>query len=159
MKIRLAIAAVIAAINCQVCFCEELGPPLLTKEQAAQWFGTNSDFFKTHFPEHVPTFHTLRVLGGPKFGESFTNYFNLAVVEWKYEVVTNWNDFGTYRVPTKLHGTNYVFVSVITQQFGFIVSNTVAVVQWHEKRIPVVLESLRIGTTSRVLWNETEFQN
>ena len=72
------------------------------------------------------------------------------------ELVTNWTttsiEYPTDRNQTINGATTLLYVTTGYHESGVIISNTVATVEWHGKQIPVVLESVKIGTTNRVTW-------
>lgn len=85
-----------------------------------------------------------------------TNIVNLPATI-STEIVTNWT---TTRVESPTSSEWKPGLNVITLEYratgyhesGVILSNTVATIEWRGKQIPVVLESVQIGTTNRVIW-------
>jgi len=73
------------------------------------------------------------------------------------ELVTNWT---TTSIESPVRSESKPGLNVITLEYratgyhesGVIISNTVATIEWHGKQVPVVLESVQIGTTNRVTW-------
>lgn len=73
------------------------------------------------------------------------------------ELVTNWT---TTSIESPVRPESKPGLNVITLEYratgyhesGAIISNTVATIEWHGKQVPVVLESVQIGTTNRVTW-------
>lgn len=73
------------------------------------------------------------------------------------EVVTNWT---TTSIESPVRPVSQPGLNIITLEYratgyhetGVISSNTVATIEWHGKQVPVVLESVQIGTTNRVTW-------
>lgn len=73
------------------------------------------------------------------------------------ELVTNWT---TTSIESPVRAESKPGLNVMTLEYratgyhqsGVIISNTVATIEWHGKQVPVVLESVQIGTTNRVTW-------
>jgi len=73
------------------------------------------------------------------------------------ELVTNWT---TTRIESPVCDEPKPGLNIITllyratgyHESGGIISNTVATIEWRGKQVPVVLESVQVGTTKRVTW-------
>ena len=72
------------------------------------------------------------------------------------ELVTNWTttsiEYPTVRNTTVNGATTLLYITTGYHETGVIISNTVATLEWNGKQVPVVLESVQIGTTNRVTW-------
>jgi hypothetical protein len=90
-----------------------------------------------------------------------TNMANVFVLPAKLstEVVTNWTvtsvEYPTADWANKAPGFNTFTLEYHATGYhetGVVLSNTIATIEWKEKRISVVLESVQIGTEYRTTW-------
>lgn len=68
------------------------------------------------------------------------------------EIVTNWRtDYTQSPVLQSGEENDLVYRPVMKHQVGRIYSNTVATIEWHDKKIPVVLDSVFMFTIQRMI--------
>jgi len=74
-----------------------------------------------------------------------------------FVVLTNWTTTSIESPvrpaqPPGINSMTLEYYATGYHETGVILSNTIATLQWKEKRIPVVLESVQLGTITRVNW-------
>lgn len=126
----------------------------IAPSEKVEFFKANSEKI-CETQSHATNFlFTTNCIGTIQIGENHFNVKTIPLILVTSEVVTQWTTISeTSPVLSPSQMTDLVYRPLMLNQAGDIISNTIGIIQWNQKPVKTIFESISIGKISRSIAN------